>query len=69
MSLSWPTVVVSRLMLCRTRDFSVLYSKDLIMRNVRVADVMGMARLVRTSDIAPDMVAEVEKELHWQMQK
>lgn len=39
------------------------------MRNVRVADVMGMARLVRTSDIAPDMVAEVEKELHWQMQK
>lgn len=45
-------------MLWRTRDFSVRNSKDLIMRRVRVADVFGMARFVRTSEISPDMVEE-----------
>lgn len=52
-SLSLPTVVASRLMSCKTRDFSVLYSKDLIILNVNVADVFGLARFVRTSEIAP----------------
>ena len=46
-------MVVSRLTSCRTRDFSVLYSKDLIILNVKVADVFGLERLVRTSEISP----------------
>ena len=57
-SLSLPTVVVSRLTSCKTRDFSVLYSKDLTILNVKVADVFGLERLVRTSEIPPssDMI-------------
>ena len=58
-SLSLPTVVSSRFTSCRTRDFSVLYSKDFITLNVNVAEVFGLARLVRTSEISPspDMVS------------
>ena len=52
-------MVVSRLTSCKTRDFSVLYSKDLIILNVKVADVFGLERLVRVSEIAPspDMIS------------
>ena len=52
-------MVASRLTSCMTRDFSVLYSKDLIILNVNVADVFGLARFVKTSEIAPspDMAA------------
>jgi hypothetical protein len=46
-------VVASRFTSCKTRDFSVLYSKDLIILNVIVADVFGLARFVRTSEIVP----------------
>lgn len=37
-------------------------SKDLMMRRVRVAEVFGLARLVRTSEISPseDMVVVVQ---------
>jgi hypothetical protein len=38
-------VVVSRLTSCKTRDFSVLYSKDLIILNVKVADVFGLDKV------------------------
>lgn len=50
-------MVVSRLTSCKTRDFSVLYSKDLIILNVSVADVFGLVRFVRTSEIiaSPDI--------------
>lgn len=49
----------SRLTSCKTRDFSVLYSKDLITLNVKVADVFGLERLVRMSEISPspDMIS------------
>jgi hypothetical protein len=40
---SWPTVVDSRLMLCRTRLRSVRNSNDLIIRRVTVAEVLGSA--------------------------
>ena len=52
-------MVVSRLTSCKTRDFSVLYSKDLTILNVKVADVFGLERLVRTSEISPspDMIS------------
>ena len=58
-SLSLPTVVASRLTSCKTRDLSVLYSKDLIILSVNVADVFGLTRFVRRSEIAPspDMVS------------
>lgn len=61
-SLRPSTVVISRFILCKTRDFSVLYSKDLIILNVNVADVFGLARFVRTSEVAPspDMVSVSE---------
>lgn len=59
-------MVVSRFMSCKTRLFSVLYSKDLIMRRVSVADVRGLARLVRTSEMSSDSCA-IEMEL-WQLQ-
>ena len=51
-------MVVSRLTSCRTRDFSVLYSKDLTILNVKVEDVFGLERLVRTSEVppSPDMI-------------
>ena len=52
-------MVTSRLISCKTRDFSVLYSKDLIILSVNVADVFGLARFVRTAEVAPssDMVS------------
>lgn len=49
MPLSWPTVVVSRLMSCKTRLRSVRNMKDLMIRTVRVAEVVGVT-LVRASD-------------------
>ena len=58
-SLSLPTVVVSRLTSCKMRDFSVLYSKDLTILKVKVAEVFGLERLVRMSEIpsSPDMIS------------
>ena len=44
-------MVVSRLTSCRTRDFSVRYSKDLIILKVKVAEVFGLERLVRVSEV------------------
>lgn len=47
-------VVVSKLISCSTRLFSVLYSNDLITRKVSVADDFGLARFVRTSEMSPE---------------
>lgn len=54
-SLSWATVVVSRLMLWRTRLRSVRNSKDLMILRVRVADVFGRASFVWTSEKSEDI--------------
>lgn len=44
-------VVFSRFTLCKTRLRSVRYSKDLMIRNVRVAEVFGRATFVKIFDI------------------